>query len=457
MSKDPFIPRRNKVNWHYVRDDHMFSTIKLVFKHQNTQQFGALLPIKLKNEEIRNSNAYKEYYAIATGAAPPKPKASATRTRSSSDTSITPLTVAASPRLTALHRANKQLKRLKPKFYLLSLRVLDAPTDEPEEELSWNSTNVEEGYGDDDEENDDGEDGDDDDDDQEVERDDDKDNDEKGRDDQEFDKEEHDEETRDEESFDPIPRTPKNSEDESNDEEDLGLIQSSSMSSQFMTSMLNLTLDKINREQVKKQVKVQVSKILPMIEQAVNEQLEAEVLTRSSHSSRTSYALGEAYKSDKIILDTYGDTVTLKRRRDDDADKDEEPSARPDQGSNRHREGKDPESTSAPTETATRSTGRSTQGSRSRQALASESALAEEPMQTNSQMEEPSHPEFDIGAEDQLIVQSSQHPEWFSQQQKPSSSNRAWNKTVLESGQEAQMKGLDQFGKIILELDLGYK
>nr|GEY96658.1 hypothetical protein [Tanacetum cinerariifolium] len=39
MSKDPSIPRRNKVKWHYVRDDHMFSTIKLVSRHQNTQQF----------------------------------------------------------------------------------------------------------------------------------------------------------------------------------------------------------------------------------------------------------------------------------------------------------------------------------------------------------------------------------------------------------------------------------
>nr|GFC80517.1 hypothetical protein [Tanacetum cinerariifolium] len=72
MSKDPSIPRRNKVNWHYVRNNHMFSTIKLVSRHQNTQQFGALLPIELTNEEIRNSNAYKEYYAIATVAAPPK-------------------------------------------------------------------------------------------------------------------------------------------------------------------------------------------------------------------------------------------------------------------------------------------------------------------------------------------------------------------------------------------------
>nr|GFC88166.1 hypothetical protein [Tanacetum cinerariifolium] len=43
-------------------------------------------------------------------------------------------------------------------------------------------------------------------------------------------------------------------------------------------------------------------------------------------------------------------------------------------------------------------------------------ALAKEPMQTTSQMEEPSHSEFDTGADDQLIIQSSQHPEWFFQQ-----------------------------------------
>nr|GFB33566.1 hypothetical protein [Tanacetum cinerariifolium] len=71
---------------------------------------------------------------------------------------------------------------------------------------------------------------------------------------------------------------------------------------------------------------------------------------------------------------------------------DKEPFVGPDRGSKRHREGKEPESTSAPMETATKSVGRSTQGSRTRQASASESALAEEPMQTTSQMEEPSHP-----------------------------------------------------------------
>nr|GFC88375.1 hypothetical protein [Tanacetum cinerariifolium] len=108
------------------------------------------------------------------------------------------------------------------------------------------------------------------------------------------------------------------------------------------------------------------------------------------------------------------ETVTLKRRRDDDANKDEEPFAGPDRGFKRRREGKEPESASAPTETATRSDGGSTQGSQSRQASASESAFAEDPVQTTFQMEEPSHLEFDTGAEDQPIIQSSQHPEWFS-------------------------------------------
>nr|GEY27018.1 hypothetical protein [Tanacetum cinerariifolium] len=50
-------------------------------------------------------------------------------------------------------------------------------------------------------------------------------------------------------------------------------------------------MQKIIKEQVKELVKVQVSKILPKIEQTVNEQLEAKVLTQSSNSSKTSYAV----------------------------------------------------------------------------------------------------------------------------------------------------------------------
>nr|GFA10691.1 hypothetical protein [Tanacetum cinerariifolium] len=179
-------------------------------------------------------------------------------------------------------------------------------------------------------------------------------------------------------------------------------------------------IKKIIKEQVKEQVKAQVSKILPRIEQALNEQLEAKVLTRSSHSSRTSYAVAADLSEMEL----------KKRRRDDDEDKDEEPSAGPDRGSKRHREGKEPKSASTPSKTATKSAGRSTTGYRSRQASASESAFAKEPVQTTSQMEEPSHSEFETGTDDQPIVQSSQHPEWFSQPQKPPTLDRDWNKTL---------------------------
>nr|GFB84661.1 hypothetical protein [Tanacetum cinerariifolium] len=110
-------------------------------------------------------------------------------------------------------------------------------------------------------------------------------------------------------------------------------------------------MKKIIKEQVKSQVQAQVTRILPRIEESMNAQLKAEVLTRSSHSSRTSYAIAadllemelkkilidkmegnksiqqsdeqqnlyqalvEAYDADKTILDTYGESTILKRRR----------------------------------------------------------------------------------------------------------------------------------------------
>nr|GEW60860.1 retrovirus-related Pol polyprotein from transposon TNT 1-94 [Tanacetum cinerariifolium] len=187
-------------------------------------------------------------------------------------------------------------------------------------------------------------------------------------------------------------------------------------------------------------------KMQKIIKEQVNEQVKRNLYK----------ALVKAYESDKIILDTYGDTITLKRRRNDYADKDEEPFAGSDRGSKRRREGKEPESASAPNEKATRSADKSTQGQSAAltnliigldmilfddspcsetkelllwRSLELLSILAEELMQTTFQMEEPSHPEFEIGADDQPIVESSQHPEWFSQQKKPPTLDRDWNKT----------------------------
>nr|GFD20942.1 hypothetical protein [Tanacetum cinerariifolium] len=168
---------------------------------------------------IRNSKAYKEYYAIATGEAAPKPKASVRRTRSSSNTSITPPTAAASPRLTASVKGKQTAKASKAKslsalsegfpMYQLTTKVMTIKK-RMRMVMKRMRDDGEEGNGDDgDDKNDDGEEGDDDDDDQEVVRDDDKDNDEEGG----GNEQESDEETREEESFDPIPQTPESSED----------------------------------------------------------------------------------------------------------------------------------------------------------------------------------------------------------------------------------------------------
>nr|GEV46990.1 hypothetical protein [Tanacetum cinerariifolium] len=176
-------------------------------------------------------------------------------------------------------------------------------------------------------------------------------------------------------------------------------------------------IKKITKEQVKEQVK----------------KMEGNKSIQHSDEQRNLYkALVEAYESNKLILDTYGETVTLKRRRDDDVDKDEEPSVGPDKGSKRHREGKELESASALTETATRSAGRSSQASRSRQASASKSTLAEEPMQNTSQMEEPFHSEFDADRDWNKTlptVHGSIHP-WISELAKQADSHSSFNELM---------------------------
>nr|GEW28783.1 hypothetical protein [Tanacetum cinerariifolium] len=452
-SNEMYYPRFTKVIIH-----HFISKDPSILMRN---KYGAMLPIELTNDEIRNTKAYKEYYAFATGEAVPKPKASARRKRSDSDTSITPPTatltpkptIAATPRLTVTAKGKQPVKATEAKS-LSALSeygcsgtdegtsskpgVPNVPTIESEEELSWNSS-------DDEGADDQGKDGDDDEGDKGDESDkgeEDADEDKDSGDDEEkgeSNEEDDNKETRDEESFDPIPKTPESSKDEGDGEEDqvrvAVQIQTDRLHDSYQREndeflrTIDENIKRIIKEQVKGQVKEQVSKILPGIEQSVNAQLEAEVLTRSSHSSRTSYAVAadlSEMEPKKILIEK----MEGNKRDDDDDDKDEEPSAGSDRGSKRRREGKEPESASAPLETVTRSTGKSTTGSKSRQASASESAFAEEPMQTTSQIEEPSHSVFETGAEDQPIIQSSQHPEWFSQPQKPLTPDRDWNKTL---------------------------
>nr|GEZ47091.1 hypothetical protein [Tanacetum cinerariifolium] len=185
MTRKPSIPRRNKYNWHYVRDDVLFSTIKVVSRHHTTQQYGAILPIELTTDVIRNSKVYKEYYACATGEAAPKLKVSARKKKGDSGSSTTPpsptptTTVVSTPRLSATAKGKKPsrattpteptdverteaeqlkivLKRSRQETHISQQRgfgtdegtgsrpgVPDVPSDDSKEELSWNSSDNE--------------------------------------------------------------------------------------------------------------------------------------------------------------------------------------------------------------------------------------------------------------------------------------------------------------------------
>nr|GFA29368.1 hypothetical protein [Tanacetum cinerariifolium] len=85
-------------------------------------------------EFLRNSKAYKEYYACATGEAAPKPKASARKKKGDSASSTTPstptptTTVVSAPRLSATTKDEGTGSRP---------GVPDVPSDDSEEELSW--------------------------------------------------------------------------------------------------------------------------------------------------------------------------------------------------------------------------------------------------------------------------------------------------------------------------------
>nr|GFA82300.1 hypothetical protein [Tanacetum cinerariifolium] len=191
MLKDLSIPRRNKVNWHYVRDDIIFSTIKVV-SH--------------------------------------KPKASARRKRSGSDTFVTPptaittltITGGITPRLTVAAKGKQPAKAKKEE---ISWNSLDDEDVDAQEKNRDDDEGNEKDESDDGEEDDDDE-RDDDDDEEEIAKTDEQDDAERGGDnDKETknDEESDGDETREEESFDPIPRTPEDSEDDGNGEEDQGL------------------------------------------------------------------------------------------------------------------------------------------------------------------------------------------------------------------------------------------
>ncbi|GJS18678.1 hypothetical protein Tco_0413150 [Tanacetum coccineum] len=72
ISKDKTISMRNMINLHTIRDDTLLGTLKFVSKTQDYQQYGALIPNKMINQDIKYSKAYKTYLDFATRKVTPK-------------------------------------------------------------------------------------------------------------------------------------------------------------------------------------------------------------------------------------------------------------------------------------------------------------------------------------------------------------------------------------------------
>ncbi|GJU64183.1 retrovirus-related pol polyprotein from transposon TNT 1-94 [Tanacetum coccineum] len=90
MAKDQAIPRRNKMFWHYARDDFMFTTVRVISKHQDTQVYSAILPQHLTKQAMLESEAYMTYRAYVTGEKTPKPKSTKKKVDSKSSPKTKP-------------------------------------------------------------------------------------------------------------------------------------------------------------------------------------------------------------------------------------------------------------------------------------------------------------------------------------------------------------------------------
>ncbi|GJS63042.1 hypothetical protein Tco_0677606 [Tanacetum coccineum] len=79
-----------QVDYVYLLDDFMFTTIRVISKHKDTQEYGAILPQHLTNQAMLKFEAFKTYRAYVTGEKAPKSKAIKKKTDSESSPKIKP-------------------------------------------------------------------------------------------------------------------------------------------------------------------------------------------------------------------------------------------------------------------------------------------------------------------------------------------------------------------------------
>ncbi|GKE89163.1 hypothetical protein Tco_1566638, partial [Tanacetum coccineum] len=60
--------------WHTARDDTLFTSIRCISRHEDTQVYGTILLTEITNQAMLESKAYQTYYAFDSGKKAPKPK-----------------------------------------------------------------------------------------------------------------------------------------------------------------------------------------------------------------------------------------------------------------------------------------------------------------------------------------------------------------------------------------------
>nr|GEU74411.1 hypothetical protein [Tanacetum cinerariifolium] len=366
ISKDNTISMRNRINLRTIREDSLLGTLKFVTKTKYCQKYGALIPDGMINRNVKDSKPYKTYYNFSIGKVEPKKvrkfkKPASPRLKTIPYTEGDTLDVSVSKKK-GLAKADrgKVIELLSDAALLEETRMKKAlkKIKQKTHKLQANGSNKGAGFkseGDSKEESDDVNDEDENDDDNEE---DDSDND-GDNDDGERNKYDDDDDKTYEEGDDDITKelygdlnitqglkdtdlTKQGGEDQRNSSHESGFVQEEedahfdqrvsaleskvyefNQTSQFTEAVSSISgiVDNYLSSKLKEEVTVvksQVFKIIPHIEKYVTESLGAEVL----------------YNTDKYILSTYGDVVTLKKGLDDQ-DKDEDPSAGSHRGTKR--------------------------------------------------------------------------------------------------------------------------
>ncbi|GKE37810.1 hypothetical protein Tco_1461215, partial [Tanacetum coccineum] len=170
----------------------------------------------------------------------------------------------------------------------------------------------------------------------------------------------------------------------------------------------------LQSDRLKDEAQAENADFINKLDENIKKIIKDQVLTRSSNEYKTSHAVAanlSELELKKILIDKMESNKSIHRSDEQKnlykaLDKDEEPSARSNWGSKRRRARKEPESTSAPKEKTSKTTGKSTEGSKSHH------KSADEPMHTAKDLEEPAHLEFETGVtKDQPDEETSQLPD----------------------------------------------